>query len=255
MDHYGIWITVALAECTLQPHIVDGIKTSIYKFPHSVFLIVDTNVTAIQCGGSIINQRIILTAAHCLYNVRIAADITSYAGSARAQDGEEFETLRYAIHDAFKEQTLANDIALILLKRSLPLGAHMKRIAVYRIPPVRTFGIVAGWGLLYDNPMVDTKWLHATRLKVWTRRECIKVIPGIPKGTLCAGDLKNTGHASKGDSGSALVVDNFIQIGIVSFRKHSIITTLGGYTNVSYHYTWIAKTARRLYCKKKKHNK
>ncbi|XP_050670625.1 serine protease SP24D-like [Leptidea sinapis] len=247
---YLLLSILPVTECSLQPHVVDGSKASINKFPHSVFLFVGVN-GAVICGGSILSNRLILTAAHCLEYVRNEADIIPYAGSARIHEAQEFKTLRYAIHGAYSEHTIANDIALILLERSMPLGADMRKIAVYRIPPVKTFAIVAGWGYINEVTGEQSDWLRSTRQKVWTYQECRKVVTGIPKGSLCAGDLKNTGYPSVGDSGSALVVDKYIQIGLVSFKRPQVTTSLVVYTNISYHYDWVVSIATSLNCMNK----
>ncbi|XP_050670610.1 serine protease 52-like [Leptidea sinapis] len=244
-------LILPVTECALQPHVVDGSKAPINKFPYSVFLLIGVN-GAVICGGSILNQRLILTAAQCFEGVKIETDIIPYAGSARKLVGKEYTTLRYAIHGAFFEHTMANDIALVLLEKSLHLGEDMQRIAVYRIPPVRTFAVVAGWGYINEVTGEQTEWLRKTRQKIWTYQECRKVVTGIPKGSLCGGDLQNTGYPSIGDSGSALVVDKYIQIGLVSFKRPQVTKSLVAYTNISYHYNWVVSTARKLYCKKKK---
>lgn len=53
---------------------------------------------------------------------------------------------------------------------------------------------------------------------------------------------------SRGDSGSALIINKYVQIGIVSYKTadYSLVV----YTNVSYFYNWIKRAALKLFCRK-----
>ncbi|KOB67169.1 Uncharacterized protein OBRU01_20195 [Operophtera brumata] len=85
--------------------------------------------------------------------------------------------------------------------------------------------------------------------KVMSRNECIRALrfDAVGVGTICAITELNEGRVAHGDSGSALVVRGYIQIGIVSYgiftAKHIAV-----YTDVCYFYDWIEAVVKELNC-------
>ncbi|CAK1583415.1 unnamed protein product [Parnassius mnemosyne] len=59
--------------------IVNGEYAKIENFPHSVFLYMDC-IKKWRCGSSILNQKILLTAAHCLEFCGSDGKIYAFAG-------------------------------------------------------------------------------------------------------------------------------------------------------------------------------
>lgn len=51
--------------------IVGGYDTNIESFPYQALLIIEKGEDYQQCGGSILNKKTILTAAHCLTKYEI----------------------------------------------------------------------------------------------------------------------------------------------------------------------------------------
>lgn len=84
-----------------------------------------------SCGGTIINERYILTAAHCLttlgknpIKVRVGeynlnTDPDCYAPNACAPGHQEIEINRTILHPYYDSTTSRNDIGLIRLARPL----------------------------------------------------------------------------------------------------------------------------------------
>lgn len=65
---------------TMEPFIVGAENTPIENFPHAVYLEL-TNDRKWICGSAILNQDIILTAAHCLYTCSDSkCNINAFAG-------------------------------------------------------------------------------------------------------------------------------------------------------------------------------
>lgn len=52
----------------------------------------------------------------------------------------------------------------------------------------------------------------------------------------------------RGDSGSALVVRGYIQIGIVSFKNPTVDTRVVVYTDTRYFLEWIEKSTETILC-------
>lgn len=152
--------------------IVGGRPAMSGQFPWQVFLRITTRQGDMVCGGSILNERWILTAAHCItteysgdYSV---SAIEVVAGSlSRGGLGDSKRQSRHADcafkHPGWKGSSaaFANDIALIRLPKNNPLKLSYKRgttvngicLPARRDPPFEYMGRarVAGWGLTQDR--------------------------------------------------------------------------------------------------------
>ncbi|CAH2104248.1 unnamed protein product [Euphydryas editha] len=233
----------------MEPRVVGGDRVPITSFPHSAFLVVSSKMGSFVCGSSVINQKILLTAAHCIDScVNNCKGSRAYAGSANKKAGDRVYFLRTMIHEEYSRKQIKNDIGLILLESPLRLGKLIKRVALLRKPPSTRLATLAGWGMIDERLYIYTDYLHSVKQNVWNFEECKKKIPTIPNGTICAGDVRGQKYASEGDSGSALIVDKYIQIGIVSYKRPDISRAIVIYTDVSYFYNWIKKNSRNIYC-------
>lgn len=111
--------------------ITGGIETLPNEFPWVAYLqVFFWSGTSAQCGGTLIHERWILTAAHCLYgvvNVTVvlgAHDINSPSSLGR----QTFSTKKWTSHPLWRYGDVENDIAVV----ELPVAATMtsKRILV-----------------------------------------------------------------------------------------------------------------------------
>ncbi|XP_063358192.1 trypsin epsilon-like isoform X2 [Cydia amplana] len=199
------------------------------------------------CGSSILNQKILLTAAHCLLDDVVK--VTAFVGSLDKKMGKLHRIDRYQIHKRWDINTASNDIALVRLKKPLSLGTEVKRVILMKKPPKVKIAEVAGWGVTDEDYESETELLKHTKQKVWTLNECRKVLPRAPKGTICGGEKNSKkDYASNGDSGSGLVVNKKIIIGIVSYKLTEVSRSLVVYTDAAYFYDWILVESRRLAC-------
>ncbi|XP_063359010.1 trypsin eta-like [Cydia amplana] len=143
-----------------------------------------------------------------------------------------------------------NDIALCLLERPLSLGETVKRVLLLRQPPRTQTAVLTGWGAYEEIDYLESVQLKHSKQKVWTNNACRKVVKTAPNGTICGGELKAKGNfASRGDSGSGLLVNSNIIIGLVSFKNLKYSRSVVVYTDVAYYYTWIVRESKRLLCK------
>lgn len=133
----------------MESRVINGERVPITRSPHSVFLMINHNFGTFVCGSSVINQKILLTAAHCIEScVDNCLDSSAYAGSATKRKGMKVNFLRTMIHEQYSRKKIKNDIGLILLESPLLLGKSIKRVALLRKPPASRFATIAGWGLI-----------------------------------------------------------------------------------------------------------
>ncbi|OWR54136.1 trypsin serine proteinase [Danaus plexippus plexippus] len=190
----------------VEGRIVNGEYSLIRDNAHAVLLhIIRRDHSAHICGSSVLNQNFLLSAAHCFYEL----DIVQVIAIAGHEDVRKSTVSRIAskvtIHEHFQLQTVENDIALVSLNGTLPLGANIKRIVLKKSFPRQAKGILAGWGYInagdamcweFDSNRIETSQdddgppsqiLKMVKQTVLPRRDCryLKLRPGM----LCAGSL------------------------------------------------------------------
>lgn len=145
-----VLITVHMAHGTMEGFVIQGNKTHIRHYPHSVYLnIICTRITYI-CGGSILNQRVVLTAGHCLEDCtgKYRDEVYLKYGHENPSQMGSTQMKRFIMHERYDGNSLDNDIALVSGKRNIPLGKTVRRIAIFRSPPRQRLAYMAGWGVM-----------------------------------------------------------------------------------------------------------
>ncbi|KAI8428262.1 hypothetical protein MSG28_002479 [Choristoneura fumiferana] len=249
----SVFHSVTLQE--FEGFVVEGDFAKMKDFPHAALLYIECRESSdnptryFTCGSSIINQDIVLTAAHCLENCAAKFTIvTVHVGNREKKKGLPIKASGFKTHGKYNPRTISNDIALVKLKNRLVFGKKVRRVALMREPPYDETAEVAGWGWLNEDPRTESKYLMQASQKVWSRQSCMEIMGHIPEGTICGGALDAQSYVAPGDSGSGLIVRKYIQIGIVSYKVPSKSPRLAMYTDVAYFYNWIEKNSKKLYC-------
>nr|XP_053604587.1 trypsin Tyr p 3.0101-like isoform X3 [Plodia interpunctella] len=199
------------------------------------------------CGGSVLNQNVVLTAGHCLDScIENPRGIEVRYGHEEIKKMNKTKAKNYVNHHEYHRAEIVNDIGLVITVERIPLDDVVKRVIIMRSPPNERKAYVAGWGLDEFRTRPDSlKHTSAIIQPAELCRQKIMAEDDDPT-TFCAGPVNDTGAADRGDSGSALMIHRAIQIGIVSYQISP--WTLVVYTNVSYYMDWIQEAAKTLYC-------
>ncbi|CAD7002342.1 unnamed protein product [Ceratitis capitata] len=225
----------------------------IEKFPYQVMLIgKQLWRKRILCGGTLLDQRWILTAGHCTMGV---THFDIYLGALTIEDAAETGRLvlrsnKFIVHEHFNPETAANDIALVKLPIDVAFTARIQPAIlpyVNRNDPLTGAKVVAtGWGA--NSEMSNYNPMQYTELRVISNQECANEFDVITNGVLCAKGLRDETVCS-GDSGGPLVLKNTqVVVGITSFGPADGCETNipGGFTRVTHYLDWIEVKTGRL---------
>lgn len=220
------------------------IKAQQFNFPFQVSIRFINKAKYHICGGIIISEYKILTAAHCLFNnekiiepefIEVATGDVNVYRLPIVRKIKSFVT-----HPNFDYKTLDFDAAVIFLERKLFLkdGKIGKINLSNEEFDVGTNCTFSGWGL---KNLTNFGHLHYGNVKIDDRELCSDMWShsgGITENMICAG-LNEEVDACNGDSGGPLVCYQKL-VGIISFGAECNSTGYPGvYTNVKHLIKWI----------------
>ncbi|KAH8261262.1 hypothetical protein KR044_006069 [Drosophila immigrans] len=236
--------------------IVGGTQVRSNKYPWIAQMIRDS---FLFCGGTLINDRYVLTAAHCVHDMdmsMVAVRLLQLDRSSQHQGITRAVAFAHA-HAGYDPVRLVHDIALLRLDAPVPLVQSMRPVCLPS-GPLQSFdfqkAIVAGWGLSHEGGSTSSV-LQETVVPIITNAQCraTSYKSMIVDTMLCAGYVQTGGQdACQGDSGGPLIVPDriFRLAGVVSFGYGCAKPNAPGvYTRVSRYLDWIAANTRdACYC-------
>ena len=227
---------------SVSPKIVGGtaVPNSKYPFVASVTLYRNGKPDA-SCGGSLIDQDSVLTAAHCLLNSTGAVVVVGRTDLRKKNRGQEIGASRPFIHPRYNGH--GYDAGVLKLSRPVK-GIKPIKLATAKQNNLEKPGrklTVAGWGLMGFNGTHPTNRLRQARVPVVSDRraersyDALPVPSGyVPPIMIAAGNSKV--NACVGDSGGPLFDSGSrTQVGIVSggYYKCGTARYPGIYTEVN----------------------
>jgi|GEM_PF-2487406 len=199
------------------------------------------------CGGSIVNERWVVTAAHCVERAP-ASDFQVLAGTNdRTSGGTRVAVAGVVVHPRYNRKTEDNDIALLNLAsplRQRPIGL-ITPAQESRFAAAGTRATITGWGATSEGGGTPRR-LQEARVPIRAQAYCRRSYGAnaITARMLCAGRNSGGVDSCQGDSGGPLVVQNaaggWLLAGVTSWGEGCARPNRPGvYTRVSQFNDWI----------------
>ncbi|XP_047486378.1 chymotrypsin BI-like [Penaeus chinensis] len=220
------------------PRIVGGVEATPHSWPHQAALFIDDMYF---CGGSLISNEWVLTAAHCMDGAGFV-EVVLGAHNIRENEASQVSIVStdFFTHENWNSWLLTNDIALIKLPSPVSTNSNIKTV---RLPSsdvsVGTTVTPTGWGRPSDSASGISDVLRQVNVPVMTNDECNSVYGIVGDGVVC---IDGTGGKStcNGDSGGPLNL-NGMTYGITSFGSSAGCEKgyPAAFTRVHYYLDWI----------------
>uniref|UniRef100_A0A8D2DWK8 Coagulation factor IX n=1 Tax=Sciurus vulgaris TaxID=55149 RepID=A0A8D2DWK8_SCIVU len=233
--------------------VVGGENAKPGQFPWQVLL--NGKIDAF-CGGSIINEKWVVTAAHC---IEPGVKIEVVAGEYNIEEKEDTEQKRNVIriipHHNYNAtiNKYNHDIALLELDKPLILNSYVTPICIANREYTNIFlkfgsGYVSGWGRIFNRGR-SASILQYLRVPLVDRATCLRSTKfTIYNNMFCAGFHDGGRDSCQGDSGGPHVTEvegtNFLT-GIISWGEECAMKgKYGIYTKVSRYVNWIKEKTK-----------
>ncbi|XP_014210481.1 trypsin-7-like [Copidosoma floridanum] len=241
LSNYGI--RASSSQLDDDGRVVGGYRTTIYKHPYQVSVRYGGRH---RCGGAIIAEEWLVTAAHCVRSVpEDRLSIRAGSTTLRGREGQARGVKEVIVHEDYSQVFSDYDIALVRLSSALKFGSKVGPIELSDDDGGRGAALVVGWGVSGGEGKISNV-LREAKVPLISNTECSSLYRGrlITERMLCAGYVGEGGRdACQGDSGGPLVQGGTL-IGIVSWGIGCAGPYQPGvYTRVAAFRSWIGDIA------------
>ncbi|XP_029729399.2 venom protease-like isoform X2 [Aedes albopictus] len=242
--------------------VVNGEAAKSREFPHMALIGygVAPEVRYL-CGGSLVSDRFVLTAGHCINSPESGPATTVRLGELALDSSndeafpEDFKIAETIPHPDYRLTSQYNDIALIKLDRKVILSPYIRPICLPMSGELKNRRAIAtGWGTIGYGEATSPILLKVV-LDMFGHEECSvqfeanrKLKDGLNAvSQICAGSRDSSKDTCQGDSGGPLQIYNdegvyctYTIIGVTSFGKYcGLAGSPGVYTKVYPYISWI----------------
>lgn len=255
-------------ENRLTFHIIDGEEAEDGEFPFMAALGYESedipNGYDYRCGASMISDKFLLTAAHCIpMKSRPVVALLGTNDLAAVNPGVVVRIKDFYPHPKYRTSQSYNDIALIELERSVINEPNVSPICLFSSTKDLQESVVLtaeGYGIVDVDRQQRSQHLMKVNLTTVALDKCnqsfadnnlLKNNRKLPQGLIdtqyCATGLENTitkqiGDTCQGDSGGPLQIvqdDKYKLVGVTSFGNGCGSNTPSVYTRVAAYIEWI----------------
>lgn len=243
----------------IQPRIINGQASERGQFPFYALLNVTLSENGDQidaiCGGTLLNDRFVLTAARCVSKATsIKLDLGTLEMNNTQEEGRKSYTIskkQVLINPFHNEEKIEHDIALIKLHEPVEFSDVIQPVSLPKNCDVRTGSkfISIGNGYTFDDNLdyVFPDVLQHATVTVFPFEECQEAFGGVldERNHICAADPKTGASACVYDNGSPLIDPTEHSLYAIT----SYIYFLGcgiqpvGYTKIFNYLPWIAQVS------------
>jgi secreted trypsin-like serine protease len=262
----------AYANDDITPYVVGGVDSKALELPWQVYIEIEKNGATYVCGGTLITDTWVVTAAHCLNGLDSrdkfepvnTNQVAVYSGGIdRSLNGDLSKNIvtKLITHLGYSQSTNTHDIALLEL--SLPVASPAQAIKLMDNELQRRADlefdnaavdnlIVSGWGRISTDGKQSTNILQKTAVSGVSDSRCALSWGNfvLESNFICANAFER--GSCNGDSGGPLIWQNKLAqsnddmgyriAGVVSFgnaKQCAYNLSPDVYTEVSAHKTWI----------------
>lgn len=187
-----------------SPRIVNGSNAAIGQFPYQVSLR-ELPFKHHFCGGSIITNRWILTAAHCMSNHATYEIIATVGSVELSGGGVEYEISEKRLHSEYVADQLGHDIALLRTVNVIVFNNLVRSIALpIEDTRAQVPAIISGWGRVDVNDITLPNHLQYRDTTIISSESCRSQLPNAVADfdeLIC--HWNGFGGACHGDSGKS----------------------------------------------------
>ncbi|RZC34813.1 serine protease persephone-like [Asbolus verrucosus] len=239
----------------LTYHIVGGENADPGEFPHMAalgFYNDQDQVYKFDCGGTLISNHYIVTAAHCIINVeqnqlKIArmGVVDVPATVAKPDPKLDYNIDNVTVHREYNWKEKFNDIALVRLQKKVTFTDFIRPACLYTKNDDPQRLIVSGWGALSlggeKSNVLQKATLTAVPLQDCNSTYLARTRRNVVRSQICAADDRS--DACQGDSGGPLQIQTnrslLTIVGVTSYGIGCGSKYPGIYTRINSYVGWI----------------
>ncbi|XP_036329630.1 CLIP domain-containing serine protease 2-like [Rhagoletis pomonella] len=244
-----------------------GSESTFLAHPWAVLLIYNRG-HKFQCGGTLITNRYVLTAAHCVkahlsgvrlgehnINVTVDCELDELGEEHCLAPPQDVGIEKLIKQPGYSATNYNNDIALLRLERRISFSSSVKPICIPEYQNQvfeKEWGIISGWGSTENSTFSNVH--RQANIPIISRESCQSVYRrrSVDNTKLCTRGIEGE-DTCDGDSGGPLYVRveghaserkfRYVQVGVISLGYHQCGTkknTPALYTNIASFFDWIA---------------
>ncbi|XP_055910570.1 brachyurin-like [Eupeodes corollae] len=200
----------------IDGRITNGEAAAAKQFPYQVGLMLYLDNGRAWCGGTLISNRWVLTAAHCTDGVN---GVDVYLGATNRTDRSEagqqiiYVGKKYVfVHEKWDSSQLVNDISVLKLPIPIDFNDYIQPAALPKLGESSLYTgektIASGWGRDSDSAKGASEILRWVEVPIMANNVCNRYYQGSVKDTNICISTKGKKSTCNGDSGGPLVLND-----------------------------------------------